>query len=363
MLKTRNIYIDTQAFVSNNYFQNENLKRLAEMGQQGIVQLYISEITIEEIKSNLKEELHNATIEINKFMKSMSSKAKIVKNLDSFRPYLMLPKLDLDMDFLKLSGELDNFIKAGNVKIIPLEGANLREVVDKYFKGDKPFGKGKKKHEFPDAIVLSALENWCKPNNTIYLLSGDKDFYDDLHVNIFPVESLKTILGWINEDFSERTERTEWITNIYKSRVKEIEEKIKESFIHKLKDEIGFDIIIENLQILQINLLDFSIVEESLMDSDTTFQIDYTISFKGDVTYDDYSLSIYDKEDDRYYGYDQTNVELEFSSMQVAEITIEAYIEDGYSPEEADAIINCIDTSVPSEDDITEKLEGYIFTG
>ena len=45
MLKSKNIYIDTQAFIGNNYFQNENLKRLANHGNAGHINIFLTEIT------------------------------------------------------------------------------------------------------------------------------------------------------------------------------------------------------------------------------------------------------------------------------------------------------------------------------
>src|SRR5665648_695093 len=107
MLKTRNIFIDTQAFVANNFFESENLKRLAEFGNKGIIQIYLTEITINEIKSNIREDLLNAQDEINRFKKTIAGKSRILKNVDEYKQYIDLPKLDLQVDFNKLILELD----------------------------------------------------------------------------------------------------------------------------------------------------------------------------------------------------------------------------------------------------------------
>ena len=46
-----------------------------------------------------------------------------------------------------------------------------------YFSSSPPFGVGKKKSEFPDAIALLSLERWAKSNGKhILAVSGDKDW-------------------------------------------------------------------------------------------------------------------------------------------------------------------------------------------
>lgn len=56
-------------------------------------------------------------------------------------------------------------------------GGKVEEVFNWYFDGDPPFGQGKKKHEFPDAFVLSALDDYNKEHEAnIALVSNDGDF-------------------------------------------------------------------------------------------------------------------------------------------------------------------------------------------
>jgi hypothetical protein len=164
MLKTKNVYID------------KNLQSLCDFGKDRTVNIYLTEITKNEIKSNIKEEILNTQKEINIFKKNISNKGKILKNLERFKPYFDLPKLELNLDFKVLSNKLETFIKDGNVSFIPFELADIKVVVENYFKQEPPFGDGKKKHEFPDAIVLSAIENWCKKHKQkIYFISSDSD--------------------------------------------------------------------------------------------------------------------------------------------------------------------------------------------
>lgn len=358
MLKTKNIFIDTQAFVSNNFFQSENLNRLAKYGKSGTVKIFITDITISEIKNNIKEDLLNAIDEINRFKKNITSKAKILKNFESYKHYLDLPKIDFNLSFEKIEDDLENFIKDGNVRSIPIEHANLNDIVNRYCAHKPPFNEGKKKYEFPDAIVLSAIDNWCKvENDKIYVISEDPDFKKYESTQILLIPNIKIILDLIIKQY-ERDE-IEWIECVFNVNVDKIREIIKDAFILKLEDEIGYDIEISNIQIEEIILYDASLVENIKL-LDYIFQLDYDITFKANVTYNDYSSSVYDKEDDKYYFVEKNTIEISYSSTQTAEISIEAYYEDGNNAKETDAIINCINTSIPEEYDITNEIDGYM---
>ncbi|WP_396334109.1 PIN domain-containing protein [Burkholderia anthina] len=58
------------------------------------------------------------------------------------------------------------------------EHVDLRALFDRYFAMQPPFAEaGKKKHEFPDAAALLALESWANARSTgILVVSSDKDW-------------------------------------------------------------------------------------------------------------------------------------------------------------------------------------------
>ncbi|WP_234745697.1 PIN domain-containing protein [Burkholderia sp. WTPI3] len=59
------------------------------------------------------------------------------------------------------------------------EHVDLRALFDRYFAMQPPFAEaGKKKHEFPDAAALLALESWANARSTgILVVSSDKDWH------------------------------------------------------------------------------------------------------------------------------------------------------------------------------------------
>jgi hypothetical protein len=103
--------------------------------------------------------LLKAQEQINSFRRKIGSSSKIIKNFELFKKYLELPKLDIKADVITLTKMLNDYIKRGRVRTIPTDYANISDVVDQYFNQKHPFSS-KKRHEFPDAIAVSAIENW-----------------------------------------------------------------------------------------------------------------------------------------------------------------------------------------------------------
>ena len=76
--------------------------------------------------------------------------------------------------------------------------ASIPDVMNDYFAGRPPFGKGKKKAEFPDALVISALRTWCsKYRRQIYIVSEDQDMQACCTPNgpLYATKSLKEVLS------------------------------------------------------------------------------------------------------------------------------------------------------------------------
>ncbi|NQX38498.1 DUF4935 domain-containing protein [Pedobacter steynii] len=361
LLKTKNIYIDTQAFVANNYFQSENLKRLSEFGKSGVVKIFMTEITRHEIIHNAANDLMNAIQDLNEFKKKFANKGKILKNIEEFKPYLDLPKIEFDSQLDKITIDLNSFLTEANIEFIPYHTADLTDIVTKYFEQSKPFGQGKKKHEFPDAIVLSSIEHWCKTSNQkIYMISGDNDMFETRSSTILTVKSLKDILSLINSQ-NDTDKRKYWIQSVFEKHEEVIKQVISEAFEEKLVNETGYDLELEDIEIDDLELHDYSTVLDKVKNGETVLQLDYDISFSARITYDDYSYAFFNKESNKPFGSTQNDVRKTFTFTQTAEITFQTTLDEKGYENAAKVFINCSYTSVPLAEDLIDKLDGYYY--
>jgi hypothetical protein len=351
MLKTSNIFIDTETFVSNSYFNNDNLKKLAEFGHSGIVKLFMTEITIKEIQSNIKEELLTTINEINTFRKSIYKKGRIIRNIDEYKVYFDLPDINFNIDFEKINIQLEKFISHGKVQIIPFDTADLSSILEKYFNKEKPFGVGKKKYEFPDAIVLSAIEKWCeKFKRKIYVLSGDTDIKEYVSRSLIPISKLRQVLDLIIRHENDKLNR---IDKIFKNSEEKLIDSIKTKFKEKLYDKDYYDLSMSSLEVNDVILYDYSITNQD--EDETILELDVDIEFSAFIRYNDYSFSSYDKEDGKWLFKEPRNELKIFGTTQTAEVVIEC----DFGNDEDEGEIYCSYITIPDSDKITEELDGY----
>jgi hypothetical protein len=169
-----NIFIDTSVFVAENFLHGNRIKELYRLFGDGHFKNVMPLVTINEIKSQFAKragdalELHNAAMN--------NRKLQVLKNLKGSKDILTkFPKLDIiEKEF---SLKLDRRIKAADAIVLTYPTIDTTILLDKYFKGEKPFGKADKKHEFPDAIALQTLIQWCEENKEkCVVLTNDHDF-------------------------------------------------------------------------------------------------------------------------------------------------------------------------------------------
>jgi len=98
---------------------------------------------------------------------------------------------------------LDQFVKDTDAQLIDCdEYVSVKDVLGKYFQNSPPFSEtGKKKNEFPDAIVLIAVEKWAESEGkTVLAVAKDKDWkaYCEDSENIDYIEDFSEGLSKFN---------------------------------------------------------------------------------------------------------------------------------------------------------------------
>ena len=87
-------------------------------------------------------------------------------------------------------------------------------IFDQYLKGQKPFGPGKKKSEFPDAFVVKSVENRTKTEKkSTILISGDSDMKEyESESDFFEIYSdISSVLDRINSSTEQYEEKITFI--------------------------------------------------------------------------------------------------------------------------------------------------------
>jgi len=121
---------------------------------------------------------------------------------------------------------VDNFVKStGALEIDCGRYVSISEVLSKYFMNSPPFAEsGKKKQEFPDAIVLMAVEKWAVENGkTVLAIADDKDwesycndsgvvsYQNDLSKGMSEFNQSDAILGFVGR-INESVDGAGWVS-------------------------------------------------------------------------------------------------------------------------------------------------------
>lgn len=261
-------------------------------------QVILSEIIDDEIKKHLK-------IKAQEFVSAYNGSLKKVQFLTNLH---RLPKLIKEDDIVKAAQDsYEMFKNTVRAIIIPLEKCNFKEIFKQYFAEEGPFADAGKKHEFPDAAAIDGIIRYIN-GNEIIVFSSDGDwkngFQNYIKSKVFTersdlLEIVKTedLAGEVIDDYIEN-HRDEFEQHLYNSFEKYFS---NESILFPEDSTIGY---------LDINDFDINFIEYAAIDvvskNDADKTILVAIHFKYDfllkISFDDYSCSSYDSEDDITYN-------------------------------------------------------------
>lgn len=172
------------------------------------------------------------------------------------------------------------------------------KVFEEYFSATPPFAQsGKKKSEFPDAFVITALQSYIAdhPQDAVLVVTGDNDWKKALedNSNIVLCENIDEAINAVTGQVSQ---------------VEELLDKLSDEIEHQLKDkanELWFvvrdypeaeDVEVSNIDIVLIN---WPIILD-IKNNEISVQVSIDITADGSTTVLDLNHSIWDSEEKTY---------------------------------------------------------------
>ncbi len=317
--------MDKLKLATDPYFSTKNfehllrgykIKQLGELSREGEIQVKIIDIVYSEILGRIRKNLIRTSTLFKQAGKTLNSEGKILKNLDEFGAYYPMPGINVEENYEKLKTKIDSFLMENNIEIISSEQASIKEVFEKYFEQKFPFGEGQKKEEFPDAFALSAIEKWSEANRKkSYVLSKDGDLinYKASNDRIIPIENLAEYLDAITRKKEEK-ERLVLIDKLIEENLNVVKNYIETNYEDKLAFEVfeSFlkDAWYEDVEYDPATIEDIYFKTYLITDIEETkvfVEIDAEIKLNMNISYDDLSSGIYDKEDGVWYNVKYVN--------------------------------------------------------
>lgn len=285
------IFIDTSILDGQNYnFSSGAISALLEITKNKKITLLIPNPTSREIQHHIEKRSKDVV----KTLKIAERKAPFLKKLDGW-PI----KEDLLRRIQRIAGEeWQKFQKHFNVIILGYKGVDLEEIMNWYNWSRAPFGEGKKRKEFPDAIALSTISLYAQKNNvSVAVVSTDKDFekactfYNELLY--FPS------LPAITEALLSPDKHIEEIKELFKNDPSPIMNEIKEDFptLGFYHDE-DFEADIEDIEVDEVSITNVKVIH--IGKNEVVLAFDASVDYSAYVRMDDHSTASIDSSENFY---------------------------------------------------------------
>lgn len=202
------------------------------------------------------------------------------------------------------------YFSSANATWLKIDEIDLNDVISRYFGGCPPFGKSKKKSEFPDAFNASMLQQYANKESEVYIVSGDSDF---LYLsNAFCFKTLSELLDAINSQDEICLNSKKYIEDItVKQRIFDKVESIlidngseltvDGSDTDRKGVSSGYDYDEIDLQLVSPKILtDFEAIDIDYSNQLIIITARCDITFEVDCSFFDEDNSIWDSEDKEY---------------------------------------------------------------
>ena len=292
------------------------MAELLEMAKRGEVHLLTTQITIDECHRRILEGVQEAVAEKQKLD---IKKAWAFKRLPEFE--LLLKPSNVPNLATQLIQSFDSYLKEATSTCIDLKLGSLDEVVDQYLAKAPPFGPGKKTLEFPDAIVLSALNAWCKKQKCVaYVISRDGRYLKACEPlsSLHPLDDLGKFLDLVNKPRRAAAA----VSRAFIARESDIIGYVSDDFVDLgfyLSSEVEGDV--EDVSVSRVVLGQPNII--SVDDEQATLELECEVTFSAEVSYEDPNTGAWDSEDKVFIMMDTDRKSIDRTVYVMAQLLFE----------------------------------------
>lgn len=170
------IAVDTSVFVAHGMRLERGL--LAKLRQFGVspIEFLLPDVLFSELEVHLEKEMNKARKSLEKGIKESTDHLFFEPSKLEEAKKLLVEETPLKQVMVE---RLEFFFEdAGATEIVCSELTDIGKVMERYFSGLPPFSEsGKKKSEFPDALILLALEAWAeREEKKVLTVAQDADW-------------------------------------------------------------------------------------------------------------------------------------------------------------------------------------------
>lgn len=194
------ILIDTSIFDANGLRLESGLLSRLEQFADSDIDFIVPDVIENEILNHLDKKIRVARNALEKAINDASSHLFFDGSALNDAKNLIVDSTEIDG---LAKSRLDAFLESTKALVIDCDDyVSVGDLLRKYFANEAPFSEsGKKKNEFPDAIILMAVEEWAdQEGKSVLAVAKDNDWrrYCETSEHIDHTEDLSTALSCFN---------------------------------------------------------------------------------------------------------------------------------------------------------------------
>ncbi|MEN2432179.1 PIN domain-containing protein [Comamonas sp. F1-6] len=207
------IVIDTSIYIANGLKLEKGLLGKLSQLKKSDVDFLIPDVVYGELKTHLEQKIKSSHSALEKAINDAGDHLYFEVGATEAIKSLIPNKNDIEALAEK---RLKAFVEATGAEIFECgQYVSVTSLLQKYFANHAPFSEtGKKKSEFPDAIVLMAIDSWASQEGfKVIAVTKDDDWknYCEASDNLICLDDLSEVLAILNrksapEEFIERLE-------------------------------------------------------------------------------------------------------------------------------------------------------------
>lgn len=196
------ILIDTSIFDGNGLRLEKGLLGKLSQFRKSPIELLFPDVIKNEVQSHLEKKIKVARNALEKSFNDAGDHLFFGGSALNDAKKILIDSKEIEG---LAESRIDNFIsETGALELECGDYVSVSDLLNQYFSNTAPFSEsGKKKNEFPDAIILLAVEEWARQEEkTVLAVAKDKDWkaYCEKSEHIDYEEDLSEGLAILNEE-------------------------------------------------------------------------------------------------------------------------------------------------------------------
>ncbi|MBL8624425.1 MAG: DUF4935 domain-containing protein [Myxococcales bacterium] len=305
------VVLDTTVAESARFnFDSGSLGELQTEAQEGSLKIALTEVQAGEMRAHVKEQ-SDAIRSVAKALRAGAGKKRIASAGGGENDGVGIPRLvghpavstalDAVVEAAKaVEAALESFLAKPYVITIPCGHVQASRLLPAYFGGHSPFGAGRKKDEFPDAISIEAIRDFLLDQGDdveLHVVSEDNDWHGALskgaHLTVH--RSVADVLQYLRN--------LDQVAELVGVRLRDDPDLLgrvvaKEFPQQGFSLEEDWDASFEAMAVTALMFNDVTVV--SLANRRATIQFHASVTFEAVVDFTDYGSSAWDSEEGEY---------------------------------------------------------------